>query len=150
MRNERGNKNPALPQPSASVDHRDAAIPPSALARLWSRTSLLKEVWGVLQTVGDWPGIQISATPSGLCLSLSGVTLGQVGWNGRIDLPFEPEVAKRLFDEDLASRDPDTDRVVFAVRTAADADRALWLFRLAYLSLDSGALLTKPPRSMRS
>jgi hypothetical protein len=116
--------------------------PPAAIARLWSRTSMLKEVWDVVQEVGAWPGVAIVPDGSGLCLglALSGVMLGHVRWNGRIDLPFAPEIRDRLVAEEMASRDrdhPDACRVVFVVRTMADVDRAVWLLRLAYLSVNS-------------
>ena len=98
------------------------------------------EVWGVVQAVEAWPGVQIAPNRSGLCLRLSGVTLGHLRWSGRIDLPFGPEARDRLLAEEMARRDPDqpdTDGVVFDVRTVADVDRAVWLLRLAYLSVDS-------------
>ncbi len=113
-----------------------------------------KEIWRVVQAVEAWPGVQIAADRSGLCLSLSGITLGHLRWSGRIDLPFGPEARDRLLAEEMAFRDPDqpdTDGVVFDVRTVADVDRAVWLLRLAYLSVDSkvdlcaSADLAQPP-----
>ncbi len=116
--------------------------PPAAMACLWSRTSMLKEIWDVVQEVGAWPGMQIVPDGSGLCLALalSGVTLGHVRWNGRVDLTFAPEIRDRLVAEEMASLDPDQPdacRVVLVIRTIADVDRAVWLLRLAYLNLDS-------------
>jgi hypothetical protein len=114
-------------------------VPPATMAWLWSRTSKLKEVWGVVQAVGAWPGVAIAPDCSGVCLVLRGVVLGHIRWNGRIDLPFGPEVGDRLVAEEMASRDPDqagTNQVVFDVRTVADVDRAVWLLRLAYLSIE--------------
>jgi Family of unknown function (DUF5519) len=132
------------PQPKVSGDARQEAssVPPLAMALPLSRTSTLKEVWDVVKTVEAWPGVTIAPDGSGLCLTLGGVTLGHLRWNGRIDLPFAPEAGNRLIAEGMASRDPDrpgTNRVVFDVRTAADVDRAVWLLRLAYLSMDSKA-----------
>lgn len=103
---------------------------------------MLKEVWDVVQEVGAWSGVAIVPDGSGLCLglALSGVMLGHVRWNGRIDLPFAPEIRDRLVAEEMASCDPDepdASRVVFVVRTMADVDRAVWLLRLAYLNVDS-------------
>jgi len=106
------------------------------MAYLSSRTSLLKEVWGVVQAVGAWPGVAITPDRSGLCITLRGVALGHVRWSGRIDLPFRPEVADQLVADEMVNRDPDssdTDRIVFDVRTEADVDRAVELLRLAYL-----------------
>jgi len=64
------------------------------------------------------------------------VRLGHLLWNGRIDLPFGPEAAEQLVAEEMAIRDPSgshTGRVVFDIQTADDVNRALWLFRFAYL-----------------
>jgi hypothetical protein len=105
-------------------------------AYLWSRTSLLKEVWDVVRAVRAWPGLAIASNWSGVCLALGGVSLAHVRWDGRIDLPFGPELRDRLVAEEMASHDPDTDGLMFNVRTAADVDRAVWLLRLAYLSVD--------------
>jgi hypothetical protein len=125
-----------LPAPSA-------AIP----AFLWSRTGMLEQVWHVLQAVSAWPGVSIAPDRDGMCLALRGVLLGHLRWNGRIDLPFGPEVRDRLVAEEMASRDPDRpdgDGVVFDVRTVADVDRAVWLLRLSYLSAESKADVCAP------
>lgn len=114
--------------------------PPATMAFLFSRTSMLKEVWEVLQAVRDWPGVSIAPDPGGLCLALHDVTLGHLRWDGRLDLPFDSEVRDRLVAEQMARPDPDrpnSRRLVFDVRTLRDVDRAVWLLRLAYLSLDT-------------
>ena len=101
---------------------------------------MVKEVWDVVQEVGAWPDVVVTTDLSGLCLTLGGAMLGHLRWNGRIDLPFGPEIRDRLVAEEMASRDPDQPdacRVVFVVRTMADVDRAVWLLRLAYLGVDS-------------
>src|ERR1700722_3824618 len=121
--------NHTIKQPIAPGDPQPQLLPapPAAMAFLWSRTHLLKEVRAIVQAVADWPGMAIAPDRSGLGLTLRGVTLGHVRWSGRLDLPFGPEVQGQLLAEQMASRDPDqidTDRVVFDVRTAADVDRA--------------------------
>ena len=98
---------------------------------------MLKEIWDVVQAVGAWPGVTFASDRSGLCVAIRGVTLGHLGFDGRIDLPFTTQVADRLVAEQMVSRDPYTDRVLFDVRSVADVDRAVWLLRLAYLSVDS-------------
>jgi len=111
-------------------------VPANAMAFLWTRTDMLKEVWYVLQTVGSWCGAAIRPDSEGLCLTLRGVPLGHLGWHGRIDLPFGPQVQDQVLMEGMVSLDthhPDTDQLVFDIRTAADVDRAIWLLRLAYL-----------------
>jgi hypothetical protein len=129
-----------------SITQSDAArdphhtVPPAALALLWSRTSKLKELGCVVQAIEAWPGVAIVPDRHGLSFTRRAVTLGYLRWNGRIDLPFAPEVADRLVAERMAGRGPSRNgigRVVFDVRTIADANHALWLLRLAYLSVDS-------------
>jgi len=114
-------------------------LPPSgAMSFIWSRTQMLDEIWSVLKAVGTWSGMGVVSDQSGLCLSLRGQQLGHVAWDGRIDLPFGPETGKQLQAEELVSPDPERpNHVVFHVRTRADVNRAIWLFRLAYLMPDS-------------
>lgn len=117
-----------------------AALAAEMGAWLWARSSMLKPVWGLVQAISDWPGIVIAPDRKGMCLKLRGVVLGELRWNGRIDLPFGQAMRDRLVAEGMAARDPDqidTERVVFDVRTLADVDHAVWLLRLAYLSVDS-------------
>jgi hypothetical protein len=106
----------------------------TAMAALWSRSSVLQEIWGVVQAVEVWPGMVIAPNRSGLCLTLNGVNLGHLRFNGRLDLPFGPEQGDQLVAEGIAEHDSDqSDRVVFDVRTVADVNYAVWLLRLAYL-----------------
>jgi hypothetical protein len=114
------------------------------MAFLSSRTSMLKEAWELVQAVSEWPGLSIAPDPGGLGLALHDVSLGYLRWDGRLDLPFRSEVRDRLVAEEMARPGPDpdpdhtnSDRLVFDVRTLGDVDRAVWLLRLAYLSLDS-------------
>src|SRR5258708_2250000 len=136
-------------QPDVSRDPQQEAPPaPAALGRLWSCTRKLKELWVVVQAIGAWPGISIIPDREGLNLSLHGHKLGDLRWNGRVDLPFPPEVGDRLVAEGMADHAPGlfgTGRVVFDVRTLADTNRAVWLLRLAYVSVNS-----KVDESLRS
>src|SRR5258706_3632448 len=116
------------------------SAPVAAMSCVWSRTSVLKEVWDVVLEVGTWPGVAITTDLSGLCFTFSGALLGHLRWSGRIDLPFAPDIRDRLVAEEMASLDPDQPdacRVVFVVRTLAGVDRAIWLLRLAYLNVNS-------------
>ena len=125
--------------------------PPAALARLWSRTSKLKELGCVVQAIEAWPGVAIVPDRDGLSITRQDVTLGSLRWNGRIDLPFAPEVSDRLVAERMAGRGPSRHGiggVVFDVQTIADANHAVWLLRLAYLSADS-KVHQSPRYSMR-
>ena len=115
-------------------------VPPETTARFWSRTSRLKEIRGLLRAVEAWPGAAIVPDCFGLNLSLGDVALGHLRWDGRIHLSFRPELRDRLVAEAMADLDPEEPgaaRVVFELRTPADVERATWLLRLAFLSLDS-------------
>lgn len=101
---------------------------------------MLVQVWEFVQAVSEWPDLTISTDPGGLSMALHDVTLGHLGWNGRLELPFGPQVRERLVAEEMAAPDqdrPDSGRLVFDVRTLSDVDRAVWLLRLAYLSQDA-------------
>ena len=102
---------------------------------------MLKEVSNIVKGVKAWPDVTIARDRGGLCVRLRGATLGHVRWNGRIDLPFGPDVRQRLVAEEMAYPDPDQadGRIVFDVHNDADVERALWLFRLAYLTADSAS-----------
>ena len=119
---------------------RRVQILPNAMAALWSRTSMLKEFWDIVQAVGTWPGAVITRDRRGLCLTLNGVQLGHLDWDGRLVFPFAPEMRNELVAEKMAHRYPnqaDMECAVLDVRTADDVDRALWLLRFAYLIADS-------------
>jgi hypothetical protein len=120
--------------------NRRVDILPNAMAALWSRTSMLKEFWDLVQAVGTWPGAAITRDRRGLCLSLDGVKLGHLDWDGRLILPFGPEMRNQPVTEKMADRDPDhadTEYAILDVRTADDDHRALWLLRFAYLIEDA-------------
>jgi hypothetical protein len=112
----------------------------AAMAALWSRTGLLKEISEIVHAVAAWPEVRITPSRIGLCLTLGNMTLGRLRWNGRIDLPFGPNALRPLMAELMVDRDPDqpdSERAVFDVRGMADVDRAVWLLRFAYLIGDS-------------
>ena len=112
----------------------------AGMAALWSRTGMLKEIREIVHAVAGWPEVRITPSRTGLCVTLGNVTLGRVRWNGRIDLPFGPNVLRPLMAERMVDRDPDQldrERAVFEVRSMADVDRAIWLLRFAYLMGDS-------------
>jgi hypothetical protein len=124
---------------AVSRNHR-VDILPNAMAALWSRTSMSKDFWGVVQAVGTWPGAAITRDRRGLCLAVNGVKLGHLDWDGRLVLPFGPETQNQLVAEKMANRDPgqaDGEYAILDVRTADDVHRALWLLRFAYLVEDA-------------
>jgi hypothetical protein len=125
---------------SQAVASPASPVSPAAMGYLWSRTHMLKDVSQVLHEVADWQEVAIAPDRNGLRLSLNGVMLGQLRWNGRIEIPFAPAVRDELVAEEMAQydpEDPDAPRVVFDVRGAEGVNRALWLLRIAYLSVNS-------------
>ena len=115
-------------------------ILPNAMAELWSRTSMLKELWDVVQAVGTWPGAAIMRDRRGLCLTVNGVTLGHLDWDGRLVLPFAPQMHDEILAPQAVHREPepaDTRHSTFDVRTANDVIPALSLLRFAYLTADA-------------
>jgi hypothetical protein len=120
---------------TSSVDpHPD--ILPNAITALWSGTSMSKEFWDVVQEVRTWRGAAITRDRRGLCLTLNSAQLGHLDWNGRLALPFGPEMQNQLVAEKMAKRDfdqADMEHAIIDVRTTDDVHRALWLLRFAYL-----------------
>jgi len=110
--------------------------PSAVMGRVWSRTSKLKIVWDVAHAIGDWHGVTFAPGRSGLTVSLGGVTLGHLDWNGRLDLPFGSEARRFLVEEEMATFDAGADCVMLNIQSAADVDRAADLLRLAYLIMD--------------
>jgi len=101
---------------------------------------MFKEFWNLVQAVGTWPGAAVTRDRSGVCLTVNGVKLGHLDWDGRLVLPFGPEMRNRLVVEKMAHRDydhPDSGLAVLDIRTREDVDQALWLLRFAYLVGDS-------------
>jgi len=97
---------------------------------------MLKEFWDVVQTVGMWSGTAIMRDRRGLCLMLNDMKLGHLDWDGRLVLPFGPEMRDELAAPETVKLDPDPadpSRSIFNIRTAGDINRALWLLRSAYL-----------------
>ena len=137
-----------IPRSVIPCDHR-VDILPNAMAALWSRTSMLKEFWDVVQAVGTWPGAAITRDRRGLCLAVNGVKLGHLDWDGRLVLSFGPEMRNQLVAEKMANRYPgpaDREYAILDARTGDDVHRALWLLRFAYLiqdaKQDAGASVT--------
>jgi luciferase-like monooxygenase len=110
---------------------------------------MLREYWDLVQAVGVWPGAAIAQDRNGLRITLNGVKLGCLDWNGRLVLAFRREVRQALMAENMATVDPglpDKNQIVLDVRTAADVNRAVALLRLAYLILDSSPIAPRVER----
>jgi len=86
--------------------------------------------------VSSWNGVTVHAHRfGGVEFRLRRRELGHVHRNGLVDLPFPVRVRERLVAEGTAEPHqvlPGSGWVSFRVRTDADIDRAIELFRLSY------------------
>lgn len=107
---------------------------------LWSSTGIPKEIREILHAVAAWPEVWITPSRNGVCVTLGNMTLGHLNWDGRIDLPFGPDVLRPMMAEWMVQPGRgklDGGGAVFEVRAMGDVERAVWLLRLAYLIGDS-------------
>jgi len=86
--------------------------------------------------VSSWHGVTVHAHRfGGVEFRLGRRELGHVHRNGLVDLPFPIRVRERLVAEGTAEPHhvlPDSGWVSFRIRSDADIDRAIELFRLSY------------------
>ena len=91
----------------------------------------------IKQTVTGWPGM--TANPhrfGGLEFNLGTVEVGHIHSNGMVDIPFNSKIRTQLLIEKKAEPHhllPETGWISFYIRSEADVEQALWLFRLSYL-----------------
>ena len=91
----------------------------------------------IKQTITGWPGV--SANPhrfGGLEFNLGSVEIGHLHLNGMVDIPFSSKIRKQLLEEKRAEPHhllPETGWITFYIRSAADVEQAIWLYRLSYL-----------------
>jgi Family of unknown function (DUF5519) len=89
------------------------------------------------QAVLSWPGM--TASPhrfGGLEFNLGSVEVGHVHYNGMVDIPFNSKIRHQLVQEGQAEPHhllKDTGWITFFIRSEADVERAVWLFRLSYV-----------------
>lgn len=111
-------------------------LPTAKTGYRWSRTRLLNEIEQVLRAVAAWPGLVVHSNRDELQFVAGTSTVGQLRWDGRLDVLVPTELRDRLLVEAMAARDPHpsrSDRVVWIVRTHDDVQRAIWLLRPAYV-----------------
>ena len=91
----------------------------------------------VEQQVGSWNGISTSPHRfGGVEFNLAGREIGHLHRNGMADISFNKAIRDQLVAEGKAEPHhilPDTGWITFYMRTDADVDAVIWLFRLAYL-----------------
>ena len=98
---------------------------------------MLGEFEQVLNGVLSWHGATVRARHDELQFFAGRQTLGTLRWDGRLDVRLPARLRTRLVAEGVAAHDPPGDGrsrgAVWFVRTAHDAQHAVWLLRLAYL-----------------
>jgi len=91
----------------------------------------------IKQTVTAWPGVTVSPHRfGGLEFNLGGVEIGHIHHNGMVDIPFNSKIRSQLLAEHRAEPHhllPETGWITFYIRSEADVEQAIWLFRLSYL-----------------
>jgi hypothetical protein len=87
--------------------------------------------------ISSWAGLK--AGPHRLAgreFTIAGQAVGHVHGDRRAEIPFPKRVRDVVVAEGLSSKHhlfPESGWVTKYVRTTADLDRAVWLFRIAYL-----------------
>lgn len=89
--------------------------------------------------VTSWQGI--SANPhrfGGIEYNLGTTEVGHIHQNGMVDIPFNSKIRDQLILEHKAEPHhldmlKDTGWITFYIRSKADVETAIWLFRLSYL-----------------
>lgn len=88
-------------------------------------------------TISTWPGVVASGHRfGGVEFTLSGIEVGHVHSDGMVDIPFNRKIRDQLLIEQRALPHhllKDTGWITFYMRTEADLEKAIWLFRLSYL-----------------
>ncbi len=96
-----------------------------------------EQIEHIKQTVTSWPGM--AANPhrfGGLEFNLGTVEIGHIHSNGMVDIPFNSKIRTQLLAEKRVEPHhlfPETGWITFYIRSEADVEQALWLFRLSYL-----------------
>src|SRR4051794_27911154 len=113
---------------------------------LWCRTRLVNEIGQVLHLIQAWRGVAVHCTCQGVEAAVGGVPFVDMRWDGRLVALFHRELHDHLPAEQLLEcrpGEPCSDRIEWVVRKPEDVDRAVWLLRLAYLSLVNEATSEK-------
>jgi hypothetical protein len=91
----------------------------------------------IVTSVTAWEGIsQAPHRFGGTEFRIGKVEVGHIHRHGMVDIPFTRTIRDQLLKEGRAVPHhllPESGWITFYIREAADAERALWLFRLSYL-----------------
>ncbi len=91
----------------------------------------------IVTSVMAWEGIsQAPHRFGGTEFRIGKVEIGHIHRHGMVDIPFTRAIRDQLLEEGRAVPHhllPKSGWITFYIREAADAERALWLFRVSYL-----------------
>ena len=91
----------------------------------------------IKKTIAAWPGMTVNPHRfGGLEFNLGTVEIGHIHLNGMVDIPFNSKIRSQLLAENRVEPHhllPETGWITFYIRSAADVEQAIWLFRLSYL-----------------
>ncbi|MBZ0280465.1 MAG: DUF5519 family protein [Anaerolineae bacterium] len=99
---------------------------------------MMQQYVQTLQTaIMAWPGVIASPHRfGGVEFTLGGVEVGHIHSNGMVDIPFNRKIRAQLLAEQRALPHhllKETGWITFYIRSEADVEKAIWLFRLSYL-----------------
>ncbi len=103
---------------------------------LWEQV-MREAIEELKQTLTSWPGVK--ANPhrfGGTEFNLGKVEIGHMHSSGMVDIPFNSKIRTQLLAEKRVEPHhllPDTGWITFYIRSDADVEQAIWLFRLSYL-----------------
>ena len=88
-------------------------------------------------TITAWAGVEASPHRfGGAEFTLGGTEIGHIHHNGMVDIPFNTKIRDQLLAEGKALPHhllKETGWITFYIRSEADVEAAIWLFRLSYL-----------------
>jgi hypothetical protein len=89
------------------------------------------------EAITAWTGVEASPHRfGGIEFTLGGTEIGHIHSNGMVDIPFNRKIRDELIAEGKAVPHHilnETGWITFYIRSEADVEAAVWLFRLSYL-----------------
>ena len=89
------------------------------------------------KTITSWQGVEASPHRfGGVEFTLGGTEIGHIHTIGMVDIPFNRKIRDELIAEGKAVPHHilnETGWITFYIRSEADVETAIWLFRLSYL-----------------
>jgi hypothetical protein len=105
---------------------------------MYSSTTIIRQLLEQVQAnVVTWPGIEVAPHRfGGTEFTVGNVEIGHFHRNGMIDILYSKAIRQQLIAEGKAELHhllPDTGWISFYIRSEADVQRAIWLFRYSYV-----------------